>query len=140
MKTYIGIKDNHIRLFNTSREALVLNAKMSNLVLDKIEETDEDVVMGHHTPYDGIYYLASQVPDIPLEVQNQQADHLRQEQYALLSDPKMCKIMFLREKLYHDDYETKQEKREILKKIELLYTEVAEARSRIRQQHPKATS
>jgi hypothetical protein len=62
---FIGKKNNHIVVFNESRDDLAINAAIKGITLDFIEETEEQIVLSHNTQNDGIYYKLSEVPEEP---------------------------------------------------------------------------
>ena len=75
MTTYYTVKDGYIEKSTPSKK-----------VADKwgsYETTEENIVYG----YDGKLYLESEVPSVPIDVQNEQIRQQRQQRYEKESDP-----------------------------------------------------
>lgn len=62
---FTAVKNNEIRLFNESEQALVLNAEMIGLTGYEIMQTDTKICAGYDTQKTGVYYKKSELPPAP---------------------------------------------------------------------------
>jgi hypothetical protein len=133
---FIGKKNDHIVAFSKSREDLAVNASIKGITLDSIEETEEQIVPSYNTPNDGIYYKLSEVPEEPPDSFNGKQQALRQEQYAILSDPITSHISVIRDRIANGEYSSADEKKSWEDTISELLAQRKDVRQRIANDLP----
>jgi hypothetical protein len=133
---FIGKKNDHIVAFSKSREDLAVNASIKGITFDSIEETEEQIVPSYNTPNDGIYYKLSEVPEEPPDSFNGKQQALRQEQYAILSDPITSHIAVIRDRITNGEFSSADEKRDWEDTISELLVQRNDVRQRIANDLP----
>jgi hypothetical protein len=133
---FIGKKNDHIVAFSKSREDLAVNAYVKGITLDSIEETEEQIVPSYNTHNDGIYYKLSEVPEEPPDSFNAKQQALRQEQYAILSDPITSHIAVIRDRIANGEYASADEKKSWEDAIAELLLQRKDVRQRIANDLP----
>jgi hypothetical protein len=126
----IGKKNGSIVAFNDTLAQPEINSKIKRISLDPIEETDEQIVPSHTTSVDGIYYKASEVPPVPVEIANERVRILRQQLYIQLSDPIINHMEVIQHRLDTNDYADDAGK----DSLETRLTQLGNERKAVRQQ------
>jgi hypothetical protein len=133
---FIGQKNGNIVAFNESKDDLTVNASVKRTTFDSIEEAEEPIVPYHKTPNDGIYFKQSGVPEEPAEIFNVRQQALRQEQYAILSDPIANHIAVIRDRITQGDYQSDGERNAMEDTIADLYIQRKNIRLQIANDLP----
>jgi hypothetical protein len=136
---FIGKKNNHIVVFNESREELAINAAIKGITLDSMEETEEQIVPSHNTPSDGIYYKLSEVPEEPPDSFNKRQRVLREARYGEESDPITSHIAVIRDRIANGEYSSDEEKMDWEGTIAELLAQRRDVRQRIADDFPYKT-
>jgi hypothetical protein len=118
---FIGKKNGNIVAFNEFKDDLAINASAKGITFDSIEQTEEPIVPYYNTHNDGIYFKQSEVPEEPADVFNVRQQALRQEQYAILSDPITNHIAVIRDRIAQGDYSSDGERNTMESTIADLY-------------------
>jgi hypothetical protein len=133
---HIGRKNGNIVIFSETLEELQANALIRGIALDSIGETSEEIVPSYNLCNDGIYYKASEVPQIPVDIANEIIRGRRRELYALMSDPLTNNISVLQDSIELEDYESENERQAIEDEIIALHGERKSIRNQIMADNP----